>query len=472
LSQSNGNSTGASIAAQLQMLAGTGLSPDQIAVNVYEALSVLSSQLNTLYNILFSASPQLQDLQIDSADIETLTVGGASGPGQLNVDGGPPGYPSVGWVGSNPTSSAPTIALSNVTAGLATTGSNHGLSPNQIILQAGTSNQAHNGYFVVASTPTPTTYTATGLTGNSTGGSVQRQFVGGWMKTFAIGGSSFFDALTNGIYADENGNVFISGTLKAASIVAAALNITGILVDGLTLTNNSPTSGNVAWSACTVYYKGTAYAISAGNTTGGNKLVYWTVGGSTFSSANSFTPGPTVFTIATNNAGASDTAWNKVGAVSVQAANLSFGLLGFSLQNPASAAVNVGTGGSTTVLSSSPANGGVVVSVGIDLTGLHNAVLSSTNALAVQLNITADGMSAGSIPVYNFSNTAVGDPPLLRSLLTLGVANAGSTAALPYLNIPLNLGFASSISIVAVVTGPSNIGSAVMEVYVNWMTKN
>src|SRR5579884_2300880 len=92
-----------------------------------------------------------------------------------------------------------------------------------------------------------------------------------------------------------------------------------LYVSGLTPKNGSPDGSDITWSACTVWYNGTAYPISAGNTTGGALLVWWNVGDTTFSSGNSFTPGPTVFGILTNNLGTADIVWNKPGAGSLQA---------------------------------------------------------------------------------------------------------------------------------------------------------
>ena len=116
--------------------------------------------------------------------------------------------------------------------------------------------------------------------------------------------------------------------LTAAPSVAFGTSLTnpsnvGIQVVGLTLTNNSPGAGNLAWSACTVYYNGTAYSIAAGNTGAtGDQQIYWTVGNGTFSHANRFAPTINVFGIATNVFGVGDTTWNKIGSLGVQGQHL------------------------------------------------------------------------------------------------------------------------------------------------------
>jgi hypothetical protein len=116
-------------------------------------------------------------------------------------------------------------------------------------------------------------------------------------------------------------------TIRSQSplIAASSLNTSQVFVDGLTLTNNTPAS-NVTWSACTVYYQGTAYAISGDHTTGGNGFIYWTVASGAFTQAASFTPSKTIFPIATNVAGTGDTAWNKLANTGVQDANVASGL--------------------------------------------------------------------------------------------------------------------------------------------------
>jgi hypothetical protein len=127
-----------------------------------------------------------------------------------------------------------------------------------------------------------------------------------------------------------------SAILTAGSINTSMLNLYNVLVVGLTLTDNSPAAGRVAWSACTVYHQGVGYSISSGSTaSSAEKQIYWTLGNSTFTSAATYIPAPNIFPIATNTDGIADTSWNKGGNArsSVQRSNVSFGLLeGFQLQ--------------------------------------------------------------------------------------------------------------------------------------------
>lgn len=113
--------------------------------------------------------------------------------------------------------------------------------------------------------------------------------------------------------------------IKNFSILASKVNTQQVIVTGLTLTDNSPSAGNIAWSACSVFYNGVEYDVPSGNTSGGDQFVYWTVGNFILTEAASFTPGPTVFLIATNRAGASDIAWNKIAGGGVVSQHLDIG---------------------------------------------------------------------------------------------------------------------------------------------------
>lgn len=123
----------------------------------------------------------------------------------------------------------------------------------------------------------------------------------------------------------------------------------GLQVVGLAFQNNTPAGGQISWSACTVYYNGTAYPIAAG-TSGTDALIWWNVGDASFSSGNSFTPSPTTFPILTNVAGTADSTWSKVGAASIQESQVLGGFLppGYQIQTPSTASVNAS--GTTTLL--------------------------------------------------------------------------------------------------------------------------
>jgi len=65
----------------------------------------------------------------------------------------------------------------------------------------------------------------------------------------------------------------IAAKILAGAVTTAKLTIASHFVDNLVLTNNSPSAGYIAWSACTMTYNGTQQSISGGNTA--EKYIYW-----------------------------------------------------------------------------------------------------------------------------------------------------------------------------------------------------
>jgi len=104
-------------------------------------------------------------------------------------------------------------------------------------------------------------------------------------------------------------NAVTAAKIQAGAVDASKLTVAQIFVDGLTFTDNSPSSGYVAWSSCTVYYKGNSYNISSGNTN--LKYIYWTEGDTSFSTSNTKPAwAENRFLIALNENGTHKTIWN------------------------------------------------------------------------------------------------------------------------------------------------------------------
>jgi hypothetical protein len=104
-------------------------------------------------------------------------------------------------------------------------------------------------------------------------------------------------------------NAVTADKIQAGAVTASKLAVAQIFIDGLTFTDNSPSSGYVSWSACTVYYRGTAYSISSGYTN--QKYIYWDVGNTYFSTSNDKPAwSDTRFLIAINDGGYHKTIWN------------------------------------------------------------------------------------------------------------------------------------------------------------------
>ena len=137
--------------------------------------------------------PSASRIEIDSADILDLIVGGRDGPGQLTILSGPPNYTRIGWDGTE--SSGVSVAITSVSGDTVNTATAHGLVEDDIVLIAEVSSINHLGYWIVDTTPTPTSYTLVDPpAGTGTGGTSTLQFAGGWRRDFAIGGTGFTDA--------------------------------------------------------------------------------------------------------------------------------------------------------------------------------------------------------------------------------------------------------------------------------------
>lgn len=58
-------------------------------------------------------------------------------------------------------------------------------------------------------------------------------------------------------------------------ITSEMLNLARPILDGFTISDNSPSAGSIAWADCNIVYKGTKHTITNGNTN--LKYVYWTL---------------------------------------------------------------------------------------------------------------------------------------------------------------------------------------------------
>lgn len=133
-------------------------------------------------------------------------------------------------------------------------------------------------------------------------------------------GGAFNELYAGPTAVEDPDNAEFKVNSSGVTIQGTTLVIKQVLISDLTLTDNSPGGGSVAWSACTVRFNGTNYSVTGGNTA--NKFVYWDVGDGTFTAGNSFTPQVDRFLIATNVSGTADEAWNKLGNRGIQGAHV------------------------------------------------------------------------------------------------------------------------------------------------------
>lgn len=277
------------------------------------------------------------------------------------------------------------------------------------------------------------------------------QFQGAFFKNVMIGPTP----ASPQIYQDSSGDVFIDGdVIVDGSISATSFNVNRPEPVGLTVTNNSPSSGRVAWNAHSIIYAGTAYAITASDTA--NALIWWNVGDTTLSSGSSYTPQAGRFLMLTNASGTNDTAWNKNASSGIVRSHLNFALLeGMALQPPVEVTgINLNPASppqETTILNVS-GSAGVLLAVQI------KAESGTTGSVVATLRFTIDGATAQDYQVWDAAGagdgrfkTAVKD---LSDFPQVGLGDAAGDLWTKSLGIP----FTTSCNVKVRVTGAN--GSA------------
>jgi hypothetical protein len=175
------------IARNAQVIRSARALPD-VLVPLAESLDQIQAAVQKLQQSS-RLSPRLRRLSVESADIANLIVGAEDGPGQLQVFSGPPSYTEVGFIGTSENGTS--VAITSVSGDTVTTAAPHLLDPGDIVLILGNTSLNHLNYWIVATTPTPTTYTlANPPSGSGSGGTSTKQFGGGWLRQFAFGESS------------------------------------------------------------------------------------------------------------------------------------------------------------------------------------------------------------------------------------------------------------------------------------------
>lgn len=238
------------------------------------------------------------------------------------------------------------------------------------------------------------------------------------------------------LVADDNGLRLRGDALITGTIEASAFNISQPVVVGLVLTNNSPSAGKVAWSACTVVYQGVEYAITGNNSI--SPLIWWVVGNSTFTAGDSFTPASNIFLIATNTGGVADTAWNKIANQGVQRSNfMGMFLEGFIPLAPTEMTVNLGSTGGANLLTFSGA--GVLLSI----SGYVKTAPGGANPTLSILG-TVDGVGPGGFgfTIYDGGTTFTRRIHMIKQQGSGDGSNIGD-----YFSVYLGLSFLSELTI-------------------------
>lgn len=278
---------------------------------------------------------------------------------------------------------------------------------------------------------------------------------GSHIKALTIDNASFgnIDAgkITTGFLA--------AARLLAASITANKFNTKQLIVAGLTITNNSPTAGKIAWSSFQIFYDGTAYTISSGNTASVNDVqVYWTVGGTTVTSAPSFVPAKTIFGIMTNTGGIGDEVWDKLALSGVQEDNLAFGLVsGVQIRDDAAVGYGITGGNAVINLLTLSASEGVLLTVGLNV---QQQAIGASPSIALRVKV--DAFSAVDIPIMTSNN-------FTEAFSTLSqVVNGTGAVSGDYISRLYGFGFSDALVVDLVFTGTAGAADGVYRAYAGY----
>lgn len=253
------------------------------------------------------------------------------------------------------------------------------------------------------------------------------------------------------LVADDNGLRLRGDALVTGTIEASAFNISQPVVVDLVLTNNSPTSGKVAWSSCTVVYQGVEYAITGNNSI--SPLIWWVVGAGTFTAGASFTPASNIFLIATNTGGTADTAWNKIANQGVQRDNfMGMFLEGFNLQPILEEEFDMSVAEVVDIIDET-SQAGVLIAISLYV----KTSMGSSPSLSISVPNVDGEVSTFSFVVYPNATTFGRNVQMLKQ----HGSGDGSTAG-DYFTIPIGITFLSQLKVTVSTGGGTGTG----EVYV------
>ena len=196
------------------------------------------------------------------------------------------------------------------------------------------------------------------------------------------------------ITASQIANLTITGAKVANNALGSGkLRLPLFIVTSGTFTNNSPSSGYVAWTGVTIDYNGTTYSISANNTNA--KYIYWAAGASVLTAGASPPLASAGFLIGINASGIYSSVWDMPQINGAQIMNGS--VSGTQIANNSIAASNIANATITsaqiaaaTIAASNIANLTITASQIANLTITANQINSNaiTTAKVLDDNIT------------------------------------------------------------------------------------
>lgn len=244
------------------------------------------------------------------------------------------------------------------------------------------------------------------------------------------------------------------------------LNLAHPLLDGYTFTDNSPSAGYVAWTGCNVVYKGTAYAITDGNTN--KKYIYWQFSGTKTAFVTSDTI-PTLADddclIAVNSSGVHSMNIGD-GRVTHGAAIMTGTVSGTQIANGTIGTANIANSAITNTLLASGAVGsgnlasGAVTSAAIATGAVGNAALAAN--VVQSSNIASGAVGSAQLAANAVTSAALASGAVTSTAIAANAVTSTAIASGAVGSTQIAAGAVGSSQIANGAVGSTQIGAGVV----------
>lgn len=231
------------------------------------------------------------------------------------------------------------------------------------------------------------------------------------------------------------------------------LNLAQPILDGFTFTDNSPSAGYVAWTGCSMVYKGTTYTITDGNTN--KKYIYWQFSGT----KTAFATSDTIPTLT------DDDCLIAVNTSGVHSMNIGDGRVthGATIMSGTVGGTQIGTGAvGTTNIANSAITNTLLASGAVGSGNLASGAVNSSALAAGAVGNAA--LAANAVQASNIASGAVGSTQLAANAVTStaiasGAVGSSALASGAVTSSAIASGAVGSAAIAAGSVGSSQIAS-------------
>jgi len=261
------------------------------------------------------------------------------------------------------------------------------------------------------------------LTNNRVQSVIERTVESAVNRAFTEGFKSVLHDITYRIDSLMNMGLLQSGLPHR--VTSEMLNLPRPMLDGFTVSDNSPSAGSVAWADCNIMYKGTKYIITNGNTN--LKYIYWTLATTPTTFKTSATK-PTLsdddILICINDGGIHRLTigdGRMVNGAAVLDGSISSGELGsgaVTTAKLASGAVD------STILASSAVTTAKIASGAVDATALASNAVTTAKLAANAVDSTK--ISSGAVGTTQLASNAVDSTKLASGAVTTAALASGA----------------------------------------------